>query len=144
MSPENMRGTDEQQSQMFSYCSPEQRVRKDHPLRTIWAMVDEVLRSLSPQFSRMYASEGRPSIAPENLLRALVVQMLYSIRSERLLMEEIEYSILFRWFVGLNLGEEVWYATTFTRIGTGRRESTTLYGKLLKLRNADGYQRLFQ
>jgi transposase len=110
-----MRGTDHQQSQMFSYVSPEQRVRKDHPLRAIRTMVDEVLRSLSPEFSRMYASEGRPSIAPEKLLRALVVQMLYSIRSERLLMEEIEYSILFRWFVGLNLDEEVWDATVFTK-----------------------------
>ncbi len=110
-----MRGHDEQQSQMFSYLSPEQRVRKDHPLRAIRTMVDEVLRGLSPQFSRMYAREGRPSIAPEKLLRALVVQMLYSIRSERLLMEEIDYNILFRWFVGLNLDEEVWDATTFTK-----------------------------
>ncbi len=110
-----MRGTDDQQSQIFSYLSPEQRVRKDHPLRAIRAMVDEVLRSLSPQFDRMYAREGRPSIAPEKLLRALVVQMLYSIRSERLLMEEMDYNILFRWFVGLNLDEEVWDATTFTK-----------------------------
>ena len=112
---ESMRGTDEQQSQMFSYLSPEQRVRKEHPLRAIRMMVDEVLRSLSREFDRMYSSEGRPSIAPEKLLRALVVQMLYSIRSERLLMEEIEYSILFRWFVGLNLDEEVWDATVFTK-----------------------------
>jgi transposase len=110
-----MRGTDHQQSHMFSYLSPERRVRGDHPLRAVRAMVDEVLRSLSPQFSRMYAREGRPSIAPEKLLRALVVQMLYSIRSERLLMEDIDYSILFRWFVGLNLDEEVWDATTFTK-----------------------------
>ena len=112
---ESMRGTDEQQSQMFSYLSPEQRVRKDHPLRAIRTMVDEVLRSLSREFDRMYSSEGRPSIAPEKLLRALVVQMLYSIRSERLLMEELEYSILFRWFVGLNLDEEVWDATVFSK-----------------------------
>jgi len=112
---QGMRGTDHQQSQMFSYLSPEQRVRKDHPLRAIRTMVDEVLRALSSQFNRMYASEGRPSIAPEKLLRALVVQMLYSIRSERLLMEEVEYSILFRWFVGLNLDEEVWDATVFTK-----------------------------
>ena len=110
-----MRGTDHQQSHMFSYLSPERRVRGDHPLRAVRAMVDEVLRSLSPQFSRMYAREGRPSIAPEKLLRALVVQMLYSIRSERLLMENIDYSILFRWFVGLNLDEGVWDATTFTK-----------------------------
>jgi transposase len=78
-------------------------------------MVDEVLRALSSQFDRMYASEGRPSIAPEKLLRAQLLQMLYSIRSERLLMEEIDYSVLFRWFVGLNLDEEVWDATVFTK-----------------------------
>jgi transposase len=110
-----MRGADGQQSQMFSYLSPEQRVRKDHPLRAVRGMVDEVLRALSPQFNRMYAREGRASIAPEKLLRALVVQMLYSIRSERLLVEDIDYNILFRWFIGLNLDEEVWDATTFTK-----------------------------
>ena len=110
-----MRGTDHQQSHMFSYLSPETRVRKDHPLRAIRTMVDEVLRALSPQFDRMYASEGRPSIAPEKLLRAQLLQMLYSIRSERLLMEEIDYSVLFRWFVGLNLDEEVWDPTVFTK-----------------------------
>lgn len=110
-----MRGTDQQQSHIFSYLSPEQRVRKDHPLRAVRVMMEEVLRSLSPQFDRMYAREGRPSIAPEKLLRAQLLQMLYSIRSERLLMEEIDYSMLFRWFVGLNLDEEVWDATTFTK-----------------------------
>ncbi len=90
-------------------------MRKDHPLRAMRAMVDEVLRALSSQFDRMYASEGRPSIAPEKLLRAQLLQMLYSIRSERLLMEEIDYSVLFRWFVGLNLDEEVWDPTVFTK-----------------------------
>lgn len=110
-----MRGIDHQQSHIFSYLSPEQRVRKDHPLRTVRAMVDEILRALSPEFDRMYAGEGRPSIAPEKLLRAQLLQMLYSIRSERLLMEEIDYSMLFRWFVGLNLDEEVWDATTFSK-----------------------------
>jgi transposase len=110
-----MRGMDHQQSHMFSYLSPESRVRKDHPLRAIRTMVDEVLRALSPQFGRMYAREGRPSIAPEKLLRAQLLQMLYSIRSERLLMEEIDYSMLFRLFVGLNLDEEVWDATSFTK-----------------------------
>jgi transposase len=110
-----MRGTDHQQSHMFSYLSPEARVRKDHPLRLMRTMVDEVLRALSSQFDRMYASEGRPSIAPEKLLRAQLLQMLYSIRSERLLMEEIDYSMLFRWFVGLNLDEEVWDPTVFTK-----------------------------
>jgi transposase len=110
-----MRGTDHQQSHIFSYLSAEQRVRKDHPLRAVRAMVDEILHALSPEFDRMYAREGRPSIAPEKLLRAQLLQMLYSIRSERLLMEEIDYSMLFRWFVGLNLDEEVWDATTFTK-----------------------------
>lgn len=110
-----MRGIDHQQSQMFSYLSPETRVRKDHPLRTIRVMVDEVLTRLSRRFNVMYASGGRPSIPPEKLLRAQLLQMLYSIRSERLLMEEIDYSMLFRWFVGLNLDEEVWDATTFTK-----------------------------
>jgi len=103
-----MRGVDHQQSQMFSYLSPETRVRKDHPLREIQAMVDEVLTRLSRRFDAMYASGGRPSIPPEKLLRSQLMQMLYSIRSERLLMEEIDYSMLFRWFVGLNLDEEVW------------------------------------
>src|SRR5271154_3076694 len=110
-----MRGIDHQQSQMFSYLSPETRVRKDHPLRTIRVMVDEILAQLSRRFDSMYASAGRPSIPPEKLLRAQLLQMLYSIRSERLLMEEIDYSVLFRWFVGLNLDEEVWDATTFTK-----------------------------
>jgi transposase len=84
-----MRGSDQQRGEVFSYLSPESRVRKDHPLRAIRTMVDEVLRALSPEFDRMYARQGRPSIAPEKLL--------YSVRSERLLMEEIDYSILFRW-----------------------------------------------
>jgi transposase len=100
---------------MFSYLSPETRVRRDHLLRAVRTMVDEVLVALSPQFDRMYAKEGRPSIAPERLLRAQLLQLLYSVRSERLLMEEIDYSILFRWFVGLNLDEAVWDATVFTK-----------------------------
>src|SRR5712691_4176800 len=112
---EGMRGADQQQNQVFSYLSPEARVRKDHPLRAIRAMVDEVLSQLSRRFDSMYARVGRPSIPPEKLLRAQLLQMLYSIRSERLLTEEIDYSMLFRWFVGLNLDEEVWDATTFTK-----------------------------
>src|SRR5215467_10088327 len=111
----DMRGDDHQQSHVFSYLSPEARVRKDHPLRTIRAMVDEVLARLSRQFDGMYAQVGRPSIAPEKLLRAQLLQMLYSIRSERLLMEEMDYNLLFRWFVGLNADDEVWDATTFTK-----------------------------
>src|SRR5579859_5029650 len=110
-----MRGTDEQQTHVFSYISPEQRVRKDHPLRPIRTMVDEILNQLSPQFSKMYAKVGRPSIPPEQLLRAQLLQMFYSVRSERLLMEEIDYSMLFRWFIGLNLDDEVWDATVFTK-----------------------------
>ena len=100
---------------MFSYLSPEQRVRKDHPLRAVRALTDEILRNMSPLFEAMYSDTGRPSIAPEKLLRAQLLQMLYSVRSERLLMEEIDYSILYRWFVGLNLDEAVWDATTFTK-----------------------------
>src|SRR6202165_317886 len=110
-----MRGTDQQQSHAFSYISPEQRVRKDHPLRPIRTMVDEILKQLSPQFQKMYAKVGRPSIPPEQLLRAQLLQMLYSVRSERLLMEEMDYNILFRWFVGLNLDDPVWDATVFTK-----------------------------
>jgi len=90
-------------------------VRKDHPLRAIRDMVDEVLTQLSRRLDSMYARVGRPSIAPEKLLRAQLLQMLYSIRSERLLMEEMDYNLLFRWFVGLNADDEVWDATTFTK-----------------------------
>jgi transposase len=111
----SMRGKDHQQNHMFSYLSPETRVRKDHPLRAIRAMVDQVLAQLSRRFDRMYAIGGRPSIPPEKLLRAQLLQMLYTIRSERLLMEEMDYSLLFRWFVGLNADDEVWDATTFTK-----------------------------
>ena len=110
-----MRGIDHQQGDMFSYLSPEQRVRKDHPLRAVRAMTDEILERMSPLFDAMYAEGGRPSIPPEKLLRAQLLQMLYSVRSERLLMEEIDYSILYRWFVGLNLDERVWDATSFTK-----------------------------
>ena len=112
---EDMRGDDQQQNHIFSYLSPEARVRKDHPLRAIRTMVDEVLTQLSPQFDRMYARVGRPSIAPEKLLRAQLLQMLYSIRRERLLMEEMDYNLLFRWFVGLSADDEVWDATVFTK-----------------------------
>jgi transposase len=110
-----MRGIDHQQSDMFSYLSPEQRVRKDHPLRAVRAMTDAILGNMSPLFDAMYAEGGRPSIPPEKLLRAQLLQMFFSVRSERLLMEEIDYSILYRWFVGLNLDEPVWDATTFTK-----------------------------
>ena len=110
-----MRGQDHQQSSMFSYLSPEQRVRKDHPLRAIRDMADRALATLSDRFDAMYATTGRPSIPPEKLLRAQLIQMLYSVRSERLLMEEIDYSLLYRWFVGMNLDEPVWDVTVFTK-----------------------------
>ena len=110
-----MRGDDRQQGAMFSYVSPEQRVPADHPLRPIREMVDEVLQELSPRFDRMYAQMGRPSIAPEKLLRALLLQILYSIRSERMLMEQLDYNLLFRWFMGLNLDDAVWVPTVFSK-----------------------------
>ena len=110
-----MRGQDHQQSDIFSYLSPEQRVRQDHPLRAIRAMADLALESMSKRFDSMYAKTGRPSIPPEKLLRAQLIQMLYSVRSERLLMEEIDYSVLYRWFVGMNLDEPVWDVTVFTK-----------------------------
>jgi transposase len=110
-----MRGQDKQQADMFSYLSPEARVRKDHPLRAIRTMADQALENMSRRFDRMYAKTGRPSIPPEKLLRAQLIQMLYSVRSERLLMEEIGYSVLFRWFVGMNLDEPVWDVTVFTK-----------------------------
>jgi transposase len=110
-----MRGTDTQQSSMFSYLSPEERVPAKHPLRPIRLLVDEALKSLSPAFSRLYSAYGRPSIPPEKLLRALLLQVLYTVRSERMLMEQLEYNLLFRWFVGLNMDEAVWVPTVFTK-----------------------------
>jgi transposase len=110
-----MRGDDIQQGAMFSYLSPEQRVPADHPLRPIRKMVDTVLSRLSPCFEAMYAEGGRPSIPPEKLLRALVLQCLYSVRSERLLMEQLDYNLLFRWFVGLNMDDPVWDFTVFSK-----------------------------
>jgi transposase len=94
-----MRGDDRHPDALFSYIRPEQRVPVDHPLRSIREMVDTVLRELSPEFARLYPKTGRPSIPPEKLLRALLVQVLYSIRSERQLMEQLDYNLLFRWFV---------------------------------------------
>jgi len=110
-----MRGKDEQQLDVFSYVSPEQRVPQDHPLRPLRVMTDEALRELQPRFHKLYAKTGRPSIAPEKLLRALLLQALYSVRSERLLMEQLDYNLLFRWFVGLNMDDTVWDATVFTK-----------------------------
>ena len=110
-----MRGKDEQQLDVFSYISPEQRVPQDHPLRLLRAMTDEALQQLQLRFNRLYAKTGRPSIAPEKLLRALLLQALYSVRSERMLMEQLDYNLLFRWFVGLNMDDSVWDVTVFTK-----------------------------
>ena len=110
-----MRGDDHQQAGMWSYIAPEQRVPPDHPLRPIRAMVDTILAELSPAFAPLYSPVGRPSIPPEKLLRALLLQVLYSTRSERLLMEQLDYNLLFRWFVGLNMDDAVWDPTVFTK-----------------------------
>ena len=111
----SMRGDDEQQGEVFSYINPEDRIPQDHPLRGIRAIVDRSLKELWAHFEALYARRGRPSIAPERLLRALLLQVLYSIRSERQLMEQIDYNLLFRWFVGLNPDDKVWNVTVFTK-----------------------------
>jgi len=110
-----VRGDDEQSGHLFSYLSPEQRVPADHPLRAIRTMTDDALRRLSPRFDAIYVATGRPSIPPEHLLRALLLHVLYSVRSERMLMEQLEYNLLFRWFVGLGMDDAVWAPTTFTK-----------------------------
>ena len=110
-----MRGNDNDQQAMFSYVSLESRVPEDHPLRSIRRMVDQVLSGLTKEFAAMYSRTGRPSIAPERLLRALILQVLYTIRSERMLMEQLDYNMLFRWFVGLSMDDVVWDHSTFTK-----------------------------
>jgi transposase len=114
-----MRGDHHKPDSMFSYVSPEQRIPKDHPLRAIRALVDEVLTDLSREFDRLYATMGRPSIPPERLLRAQLLQVFYSIRSELLLMEQLDYNLLFRWFVGLTVDDPVWTRRRSRRIATG-------------------------
>ncbi len=110
-----MRGEDQNQQAMFSYISPEARVPKDHPLRPIRIMVDNALVDLAPLLKEMYSHTGRPSIPPEQLLRALLLQILYSIRSERMLIEQLDYNLLFRWFVGLSMDDKVWDHSTFSK-----------------------------
>ena len=110
-----MRGGDTQQGHMWSYLQPEQRVPQAHPLRPIRAMVDQALRDLSPRFALLYSHTGRPSIPPEQLLRALLLQAFYSVRSERQLMEQLDYNLLFRWFVGLSMDDPIWDPTVFTK-----------------------------
>ena len=110
-----MRGEDIHQDHLYSHVLPEQRIPADHPLRAIRQMANTVLERLSPQFDALYSGVGRPSIPPEKLLRALLLQVLYTLRSERLLMEELDYNLLFRWFVGLNLDDPVWDATVYCK-----------------------------
>jgi transposase len=111
----SMRGTDRDQGGLFSYVSMEQRIAPTHPLRRIRALLDEALGSISRDFDRVYAEGGRESVAPERLVRALLLQVLYSIRSERLLCEQLDYNLLFRWFVGLSMDDRIWHHSTFTK-----------------------------
>lgn len=110
-----MRGDKNFQGHLFSYISLEDRVPADHPLRPLRLLIDEVLARLSREFDKLYSKHGRPSVPPEQLLKALLLQSLYTIRSERQLMEQLDYNLLFRWFVGLNMDDVVWNATTFTK-----------------------------
>jgi transposase len=110
-----VRGDEVDQGQMFSYVSAEKRVPADHPLRKVRKLVDSGLEKLSKDFDQLYADTGRPSIPPERLLRALLLQYFYGIRSERMLMEQLDYNLLFRWFVGLQMDDPVWVPTTFTK-----------------------------
>ena len=110
-----MRGNDNQQEGMFSYVSPEQRVPADHPLRPVRKMVDEILKEMSPQFAKLYSEVGRPSIAPERLFRSLLLQIFYSVRSERMLIEQLQYNLLFRWFVGMEMDEVVWNHAVYSK-----------------------------
>ena len=110
-----MRGDDDQQEGIFSYISPEKRVPADHPLRPIRKIVDEILKEMSPKFQKLYSDVGRPSIAPERLLRSLLLQIFYSVRSERMLIEQLQYNLLFRWFVGMEMDETVWNHAVYSK-----------------------------
>ena len=125
-----MRGAFVDQGKLFSYISPEARVPADHPLRKIRALVRDVLGELNRSFSRLYASEGRPSIPPEQLLSALLLQVFYGIRSERQLMEQLDYNLLYRWFVGLAPDDPVWDPTTFTK-NRARLENGEVFAKFM-------------
>ena len=110
-----MRGTDEASGSLFSYVDLEERIPARHPLRKVRQIVNDALASLDAEFDRLYSAEGRPSIAPERLIRASLIQILFSIRSERQLMEQMQYNLLFRWFVGLGIDDPVWVPTVFTK-----------------------------
>jgi transposase len=134
-----MRTPDHQQKKMFFYISAESRIPKNHPLRPVKAMVEECLKELDHTFAKMYASTGRPSIPPERLLKALLLQLLYSIRSERSLIEHIDYNILYRWFIGLHLDEPVWNHSTFSKNRDRLIEAEVALSFLrLVLQKADG------
>lgn len=127
---------DHQHSDMYRYLSPEQRMRATHPLRKVRDVADDALKNMSERFSRMYAKTGRPSIAPEKLLHAQLIQMLSSVPSERSLMKRIDYSLLYRWFVGMNLDDPMWDVTVFTknpnRLLEGVRRHFTLDGSVIE------------
>jgi transposase len=125
-----MRGKFEDQCGLFSYVSPEARVPKDHPLRKIRELVRDVLCDLNPILSGLYSKEGRPSIPPEQLLSALLLQAFYGIRSERQLMEQLDYNLLYRWFVGLSPDDPVWDPTTFTK-NRARLENGEVFSKFM-------------
>jgi transposase len=110
-----LRSEDIQEVALWSYVSPEQRVPVDHPLRAIRELANAALRRISPEFDKIYSVDGRPSIPPERLLRALLLQVLYTVRSERMLMEQLQYNLLYRWFVGLNMDDAIWDVTVFTK-----------------------------
>jgi transposase len=110
-----MRGTDERSGELFSYVDLEARVRRDHPLRAIRSIANQALETLSKEFAALYAREGRPSIPPERLLRAMLLQAFYTVRSERQLMDRLEFDLLFRWFVGLGVDGPVWDHSTFSK-----------------------------
>ena len=125
-----MRGDDDQQEGIFSYISPEKRVPADHPLRPLRKIVDEILKEMSPKFQNLYSAVGRPSIAPERLLRSLLLQIFYSVRSERMLIEQLQYNLLFRWFVGMEMDETVWNHAVYSKNRTvfcARTESVLLF-----------------
>lgn len=137
-----MRGMDEQTAALFSYLSPDALVPRDHPLRSIRPLVNKALENLSPQFEALYASGGRASIAPEKLLRALLLQAFYGIRSERQLIEQVTYNMLFRWFVGLSMDAPVWNVTVFTKNRERLLEGAVAVGFLLAVMNDPAVKRL--
>lgn len=126
-----MRGNFEDQGKLFSYILPERRVPADHPLRQIRALVRDVLAGMDKDFRKLYSDTGRPSIAPDQLLSALLLQVFYGVRSERQLMEQLDYNLLYRWFVGLSPDDDVWDATTFTR-NRERLQNGDIFNRFMK------------